>query len=276
MCIIRPTVLHFFLNNLCPMEHEDRPALLRGPFSSPAREVPTRHAEFSEVYTVCTQCRRVLLPSRKNSAPVLRASGGDDDQWINFDDISKAQAVPIANLSHGLCASCFQRMDALVDSLPSPSSPPHITRKITGRSVSSPLIPTKQFSCTRVLVVDDNKLQRHIHKRMVEQVGFLCDIASSAPQAIEMVQKHSYSLILMDLMMSDMDGWKGSKLIRNVLLQTVGYAYLPRIIAVTGLDIDTNLIDECAEAGMDEIIQKPVSPAILNKLLSKYTDHTFN
>jgi len=237
-------------------------------------KVESAKKDISEVFTVCTQCKRILMPIRKNSAPpALRvSSGGDDDEWINFEDISNTQAVTIVNLSHGLCSSCYKRMDALVDSLP-PSYSSTVVRKLPPRSTSSPQFNLKHPSPPgpmRVLVVDDNKLQRTIHKRMVEQAGYQCDVASSAMQAIEMVQKHSYTLVLMDLMMEGMDGWSGAKAIRRVLLQAVGFAGLPKIVAATGLPVDRKLVEDCAEAGMDDIIHKPVAPAALTRLLNRY------
>jgi len=230
----------------------------------------TRTDQGKEVFTVCTQCKRVLVPSRKNSAPSVSVSRDEDDQWIHCEDIPKSNAALTVNLSHGLCASCFQEhMNALVDSLPPLSPPPTRHRPVPKPQPSSKQQPSP--SCTRVLVVDDNKLQRQIHKRMVEQAGFPCDTASGGTQAIEMVRKHSYSLILMDLMMGDMDGWSTSRTVRRELLQTVGHQGLPRIIAVTGMQVDSEITKECVDAGMEDIIPKPVSPAILNKLLSDYT-----
>jgi len=266
MCINQPPVMQLFLNNLFTnsIMHLPLPCCSNGPG---AQQDSRAHKGNDEVFTVCTQCKRVLLPSRKNSAPPsIRISREEEGQWVNFEDISNLHATPVVNLSHGLCASCFLKMDALVDSLP---HLPTIARKVI-KSASSPQLTPRHQALTRVLVVDDNKLQRQIHKRMAEQAGFQCDVAASGPQAIEMVQKHSYSLILMDLMMGDTDGWTTSKTIRKILLQTVGHAALPKIIAVTGLQVDSKLISECAAAGMDDILQKPVSPTILNKILSTY------
>jgi len=211
--------------------------------------------------------------SRKNSAPPsIRISREEDDQWINFEDISKSQPMPMVNLSHGLCASCYQHMDALVD-VRSPTLTLNSARRPIPKAVSAPLLTTSTHDLPplpsmRVLVVDDNKLQRLVHKRMVEQAGFQCDIALSGAQAVEMAREHSYSLILMDLMMEGIDGWTTSKLIRKALLPKVGHTGLPRIVAVTGMQIDTKLIDECADAGMADIVQKPVSATSLNRLLS--------
>jgi len=266
MCILRPLAPRSLLSLFSGAKMY--PPQLQCTGTSLAPEKPAYQGS-AEVFTVCTQCKRVWVPSNTNSTPSLRVSAGEDDQWINFEDISTLHTV--ANISHGLCKSCFQSLDALVDSLP-PSMHPSKS-KVAVRSSSAPNITTNHqlvAKPARVLVVDDNKLQSRIHGRMVEQAGVPCDITFSATEAIEMVQKYSYSLILMDLMMGDMDGWSGSKSIRKVLLKSIGHAGLPRIVAVTGLHIDAKLVGACADAGMDDIVQKPVSPAVLGTLLRKY------
>jgi len=268
MCIIRPTLIQPFLQGLSS-EMYPHEAQLQGASDS---RMLSKERGGGQVYTVCTQCKRVRLPVvRKHSAPVLRrhCHGGDDDQWITIEDISGEQVVPTShNFSHGLCCSCFERMDKMVSrtSSPSPTNSPTRTLASSTSLIRRPSIPSSPM---RVLVVDDNKLQRLIHKRMVEQGGFSCDVASSAVQAIEMVEKHSYSLILMDLMMSGMDGFEGAKNIRQLLMQSVGS--VPTILAVTGLEGDSVLVKQCKEAGMEDIIHKPVSTASLNKLLVKYS-----
>jgi len=106
---------------------------------------------------------------------------------------------------------------------------------------------------------------------MVEKAGFQCDVASSGAQAIELVQKHSYQLILMDLMMGGMDGWETAKTIRKTLFQSLGRSDgIPIVVAVTGLRIDDKLTADCHKAGMDDILQKPISPAMLEKVFSNY------
>jgi len=123
-----------------------------------------------------------------------------------------------------------------------------------------------------VLVVDDNKLQRLIHKRMVEQAGYQCDAVESGEQAIEKAKTTPYSLILMDLMMTGTDGWDTAKTIRRMLTETVLVHGYPKVVAVTGMRIDDQLIKDCAAAGMDDIVHKPVAPAVLNKLLARYNN----
>lgn len=255
-----------------------------------------------EVFTVCTQCQRVLVPSlRSRSCPStpstssIRVSrdGDSDDQWIECEDISKSQAAPMVNLSHGLCSSCFKRMDAILlnsvpettpdtsDTLPAlPSVPSALTARKLTKSVSSPLLRTRRsdsappaYTPMHVLVVDDNKLQGKIHKRMVEQAGFKCDVAASGAQAIEMAQETRYRLVLMDLMMAGRDGWSTARKIRKNSLSGADPIEPPRIVAVTGLHIDNKLIKECADAGMEDIIHKPVSPPVMTKLLSSFVEN---
>jgi CheY-like chemotaxis protein len=117
-----------------------------------------------------------------------------------------------------------------------------------------------------VLVVDDNKLQRQIHKRMVEHEGFACDVAASGTIAIDMAEKGDYCLVLMDLVMSPMDGWTTARTIRGCHSGTTNGS---SIVAVTGMRLDERLKEECADAGMDDALQKPISQESLGKILSK-------
>ena len=105
---------------------------------------------------------------------------------------------------------------------------------------------------------------------MVEQEGYACDIAISGAHAIEMAKNGNYCLVLMDLVMSPLDGWTTSKTLR-ILSPPSTTPSAPRIVAVTGLPVDEGLRAQCADAGMDDVVQKPVSQKLLNNLLSKHT-----
>jgi len=141
-------------------------------------------------------------------------------------------------------------------------------------------------------VVDDNRLQRQVHKRMVENAGYECDAASDGTQALEMIlqRRNSYSLILMDLVMYPMDGYTAARKIRSsLLLQGFGCSsssssssssspsssslplILPKIVAVTGSVVDERLQGQCKDAGMEEIVRKPMNPGSLNRILLKHS-----
>lgn len=267
MCITPPKKQFFACDLLAGMPTSP---LVHSRHSNLAQEATT-HKEYGDIFTVCTQCKRVLLPSLQSKGISVRISREEDDQWVDATKLSDSQ--PAASLSHGLCNSCFNHMDANL--LSSPTAYPSAHKAVLNKSTSSPQL-TRHFPPSaplRVLVVDDNRLQRQIHKRMVEQAGLDCDVASGAAQAIELVQKHTYALILMDLVMSPTDGWSISRKIRATLQHTLGTPTLPKIIAVTGLHMDEALLRSCAEAGMEEVVKKPVSPTMLHKVLSKHSCH---
>jgi len=270
MCITPPTTVLPFAGDTkssCCMHHTQ-------PFTN-ITIVPktTRiHKEYGEPFTtICTQCKRVLLPSLVNPSGIsIRLTKEEDDQWINSDDLSVSQPISSC-LSHGLCRSCFNNMDADLLTTTTSTTSTRI-RSALSKSVSSPqLLRHMPSRPNRVLIVDDNRLQRQIHQRMVEQAGYDCDVAFGGAQALELVEKHTYSLILMDLVMSPLDGWTTAKKIRSSLLQTIGFNSSTRIVAVTGLRVDDSLKKECTDSGMDEVVQKPISPAQLNKVLNKHT-----
>lgn len=224
--------------------------------------------KFTEL--VCTQCRRVSLPHSRSIS--IRLSMEDEEQWVHADDLSATNTNKCQ--SHGLCRTCFNDIDADL-SLLSLDSP----RPILNKSLSSPDISRSPSPppAPRVLVVDDNRLQRQIHKRMVDNEGCECEVAISGAQAIDFVKKGKYSVILMDLVMSPQDGWTTSRAIRALssspssLSSSPTPSNCPKIVAVTGLNVDEKLREECRLAGMDDVVQKPISPAILKKLLKEHT-----
>jgi len=242
-----------------------------------------KHKEYGEEYTtttatttVCTQCKQVIVPSI-SKGPGIRCSSEEIHLSASFDRLQLSQSAP--HLSHGLCRTCYDNIDSyLLSSAASEyknknnNNDNYNPRKtILSKSLSSPQfsrhLPSRP---KRVLIVDDNNLQRLIHKRIVEQAGYDCDIAFSGIQALELVQKHSYSFILMDLIMSPMDGWTTAKKIKLYLIQSLGFSSSsPKIIAVTGLAIEENLIKQCKDAGMDDVLHKPISTTILKNVFHK-------
>jgi len=232
--------------------------------------------------TICTQCKKVLLPFTKGSAGISSRNSNNDSDGNDlakyFEKLQISQSTP--HLSHGLCRSCFNNInsDLLVsefNDINNNNNEINTERRktILSKSLSSPQLtrhlPTRP---KRVLIVDDNSLQRQIHKRMVEHAGYECDVALNGAQALELVQKHSYSYILMDLIMGPMDGWTTSKKIRSLLLQTLGFSSsIPKIIAVTGLNVDEKLTKQCTDAGMDDVMHKPISTEMLHKALHRHS-----
>ncbi|MCW9038715.1 response regulator, partial [Altibacter sp.] len=101
----------------------------------------------------------------------------------------------------------------------------------------------------KVLVVEDNKINQMITKKILEKNKMQCMVADNGMDAIELVKTHDFDVILMDIHMPGISGIEATQKIRDF------NKHLP-IIALTAVTIDENL-DEFYRAGFNEIIPKP-------------------
>jgi signal transduction histidine kinase/ActR/RegA family two-component response regulator len=116
----------------------------------------------------------------------------------------------------------------------------------------------------RVLVVDDNRVNRLIGVKTLEAMGASAEAVESGPAAIEAVSHAAFDFVLMDVNMPDMDGLEATRRIRA--LGPRGQA-LP-IIALTA-DVMRHQREACLAAGMNEVAAKPFSPSqLLGAILS--------
>ena len=121
------------------------------------------------------------------------------------------------------------------------------------------------FKDVRILLVEDNELNREIATELLKSVGFILDEAENGSQAVQMVNDSPagyYKVILMDVMMPVMNGYESTKKIRS--LEDKAKANVP-IIAMTAnaFEEDKNQAIEC---GMDKFVSKPFD---INDLLVK-------
>ncbi len=103
-----------------------------------------------------------------------------------------------------------------------------------------------------ILIVEDNKINQMITKKILEKNKMVCQVADNGVDAIKMVQENNFELILMDIHMPGISGIETTHRIREFNKQ------IP-IIALTAVTIDENL-DEFYKAGFNEIIPKPFKP----------------
>lgn len=101
----------------------------------------------------------------------------------------------------------------------------------------------------RILVVEDNKINQVVTKRLLEKNNFKCDIVDNGYEALDLVDKIHFDAILMDINMPIINGFETSKLIREKGITTP-------IIAVTAFD-KQDIEEKIIEAQIDEVIVKP-------------------
>jgi len=106
----------------------------------------------------------------------------------------------------------------------------------------------------RILLVDDNAFNQKVGQVKLERSGHQIQVASSGPEALEMLRGGSFDLVLMDMQMPGMDGLETTVAIRRREADTG--KHLP-ILAVTA-HIGEEVRVACLQAGMDGYISKPI------------------
>ncbi|MCG7489457.1 response regulator [Vibrio sp. Of14-4] len=126
----------------------------------------------------------------------------------------------------------------------------------------------EDVNINKVLVVDDNEVNRKIATIHVEKSGYSFDLAENGQQALEMFKKHNYALILMDCMMPVMDGFEATEKIRQLEREENRDRLVP-IIALTASVVDED-IQKCFDVGMDDYLAKPFKADVLREKLSAF------
>jgi hypothetical protein len=116
----------------------------------------------------------------------------------------------------------------------------------------------------RVLLVEDEPINREIAQMLLEDVGLKVDFAEDGQKAVAKAPSDGYAIILMDMQMPVLDGLDATRQIR----QLPGCGAIP-ILAMTANAFAENK-DQCFEAGMDDFIAKPVTPEVLYETLLKW------
>lgn len=116
-----------------------------------------------------------------------------------------------------------------------------------------------------ILVVEDNLVNQRVIVKILEKLGFTSSVANHGQEALDILKQHRFSLILMDLQMPVMDGFRCTTTIRN---SDWKYKDIP-IIAVTANVMDQDRA-HCAEIGMNDFLEKPLKLNVLRECLSQY------
>jgi len=105
----------------------------------------------------------------------------------------------------------------------------------------------------KILVAEDNPVNQKIVIRILEKQGYSVAVAGNGQEALELMEKHAFDVVLMDVQMPVVDGFKATHMIRE--REKSSGTHIP-IIAMTARAMKEDR-ETCLEAGMDGYISKP-------------------
>jgi signal transduction histidine kinase/CheY-like chemotaxis protein len=117
-------------------------------------------------------------------------------------------------------------------------------------------------SGVRVLVVDDNAINRLVAQRLLDHTGCVVEAAVDGWAALETLGRHDFDVVLMDVHMPELDGLEVTRRIRvsNSSLRIIGMS----------ASAESEDIKRCHDAGMDDFLAKPVSRERLLETLIRH------
>ena len=122
----------------------------------------------------------------------------------------------------------------------------------------------EHFAGTRVLIAEDEPINREISTYLLESAGLIVDQAENGEIAVELAKQNDYTLILMDLQMPRLNGFDATHVIRSI----PGRENIP-ILALTANAFDEDR-QRCQDAGMNGHITKPVNREFLYATIFKW------
>jgi CheY-like chemotaxis protein len=117
----------------------------------------------------------------------------------------------------------------------------------------------------RILLVEDDHINRSVALGVLEKFGLRADVAENGEEALAALKKGTYDLVLMDCRMPVMDGYEATRRIRSL----DGAAARVPVVAMTASAMSGER-EKCIASGMDDYLIKPISRAALLETLIRW------
>jgi CheY-like chemotaxis protein/HPt (histidine-containing phosphotransfer) domain-containing protein/two-component sensor histidine kinase len=118
----------------------------------------------------------------------------------------------------------------------------------------------------KVLVAEDNHMNQQLVKHLMKSWSLDHVIVNTGAEALEELKRNSYSIVLMDIQMPEMDGYTATTIIRNELKMDVP------IIAMTAHAM-VGEKEKCLQLGMNDYVSKPIKETVLYNIIARHSQH---
>ena len=137
-------------------------------------------------------------------------------------------------------------------------------REVQDMSIASDSAGLGTIKGARILLVEDNDINQIVASELLQDAGFVVDVADNGEIALEMLEKAVYDLVLMDMQMPVMDGIEATIALRKL----PKYQHLP-VVAMTA-NVMAHDRQLCLDAGMNDFLVKPIEPDQVWDVLIKW------
>ena len=131
---------------------------------------------------------------------------------------------------------------------------------------SAPAVSKNICLCGRILLAEDNEINRQVARELLENLGLTVEMAVNGREAVERLEQETFDLVFMDIQMPEMDGYQATRAIRK----KPGMKDQP-IVAMTAHAMKGDK-ERCLEAGMNDHISKPLDPEELKAMVSRWLE----
>jgi CheY-like chemotaxis protein len=149
-----------------------------------------------------------------------------------------------------------------------PGAPSNKTLKLSQINMSAGEELKRNFTGTRLLVVEDEPINQEVATILLNEVGMDVTVANNGLEALTLATNQQFSLVLMDMQMPKMDGLEATRRIRKL----PGWEVVP-VVAMTANAFAEDRT-HCLEAGMNDFITKPFDPEKFYSLLLSWLSNS--
>ena len=196
---------------------------------------------------VCRDTRLILMSSLSNACSAQRFEQAGFSAFLS----KPVSQYVLADILKALCATR--------------EPVPFLTASSLSTKRSEFKTAVLPFKGARILVADDNEVNRQVAQHMLELLGCSVHSACNGVEVAEMARKQYYDLILMDCQMPEMDGYHATARIR----ESEARGNRVPIIALTAYAMRGER-EKCIAAGMDDFLSKPIRPQALRETLERW------